>query len=769
MDDSTSAHPRFPPPRRVATAPTTLPEPAVASSSSTSATPLSEGLVETLYSHPNVKIIAFTAAGRAFRGSGFPSGEAPGTLSWSSHVERTIAVGPFRIYRAPGSVSFLNCGSALQPILPKSQVWCIDEINSKFILQIRRPSYWRIELPVAEAEDQLRAEALREVFDKILQFEKTECPFKRAFTVELPEPPETPVKYKPWTPVRRSMPNTPTDEEDEEDDEEEDDDDDDDDEDDDDEDEDEDEDDDEEEDEDDSDSDSSDEDASPTSPVATHPRPTTPTPSRDKKTPGDSKSPSTPWYVRAQVDELETKIGIEGTEWIDISNATCPLRPSGLHGQDNQSNEPRSPISDAEWQQYDALEYPHHTGRGPSSPRNDDDESRQPLFQPLLVPSNPREGLYISPQFQNSPAELTTPKARVPPTAWIGAEPPELQDEGLSKSPPEDDGSTYELHEGTGSQRDRMKARLRRTAGFAVTRSATLPSHFKLPADQSPKPSASSSINVSGVEEKDLRRDSEESFRSVQSRHSTVLPLSVSPSISQPNANGTITADHDTVSQGGDISETRSGWETGSDRGSSASRESVATAPDDSPPIKTVDAFPTSNTPEVVEEPPATIAKPQRRVTRHRATTGSISVRHRPFSPLPSAANLFAPAPTVERRPHESKLEAAKWLPMAIILKTLEMLLGPPSYLIALMLKVAAKIVAGEWRGLVFGYGDDGEEIPVQWDYSDGELSDLSDDDSYMGAHPSRNNRRRSRAATNEERAADSPNGSEDSRNWGVD
>lgn len=622
---------------------------------------------------------------------------------------------------------------------------------------------------MAEAEDQLRAEALREVFDKILQFEKTECPFKRAFTVELPEPPETPVKYKPWTPVRRSMPNTPTDEEDEEDDEEEDDDDDDDDEDDDDEDEDEDEDDDEEEDEDDSDSDSSDEDASPTSPVATHPRPTTPTPSRDKKTPGDSKSPSTPWYVRAQVDELETKIGIEGTEWIDISNATCPLRPSGLHGQDNQSNEPRSPISDAEWQQYDALEYPHHTGRGPSSPRNDDDESRQPLFQPLLVPSNPREGLYISPQFQNSPAELTTPKARVPPTAWIGAEPPELQDEGLSKSPPEDDGSTYELHEGTGSQRDRMKARLRRTAGFAVTRSATLPSHFKLPADQSPKPSASSSINVSGVEEKDLRRDSEESFRSVQSRHSTVLPLSVSPSISQPNANGTITADHDTVSQGGDISETRSGWETGSDRGSSASRESVATAPDDSPPIKTVDAFPTSNTPEVVEEPPATIAKPQRRVTRHRATTGSISVRHRPFSPLPSAANLFAPAPTVERRPHESKLEAAKWLPMAIILKTLEMLLGPPSYLIALMLKVAAKIVAGEWRGLVFGYGDDGEEIPVQWDYSDGELSDLSDDDSYMGAHPSRNNRRRSRAATNEERAADSPNGSEDSRNWGVD
>ena len=66
-------------------------------------------------------------------------------------IALTIASsGPFRIYRAPGSVAFLSCGSALQPILPKSQCWCLDEDSSRFVLQIRRPQYWRIELPVDE-------------------------------------------------------------------------------------------------------------------------------------------------------------------------------------------------------------------------------------------------------------------------------------------------------------------------------------------------------------------------------------------------------------------------------------------------------------------------------------------------------------------------------------------------------------------------------------------------------------------------------------------
>ena len=179
--------------------------------------------IETLYTHPAVKILSFNAgprinldnigssASRAAAGrnrrststAGIEDEIPPGTLAWSSQFDRTIAIGALSIYRAPGSVAFLSCGSALQPILPKSQCWCIDEESSKFILQIRRPQYWRIEVPVGDdGENDERAHRLREVLDHILQFEKTPCPFKRDFTVELPEQ-QTPLKKKPWTPVKR--------------------------------------------------------------------------------------------------------------------------------------------------------------------------------------------------------------------------------------------------------------------------------------------------------------------------------------------------------------------------------------------------------------------------------------------------------------------------------------------------------------------------------------------------------------------------------------
>lgn len=40
------------------------------------------------------------------------------------------------------------------------------------------------------------------------------------------------------------------------------------------------------------------------------------------------------------------------------------------------------------------------------------------------------------------------------------------------------------------------------------------------------------------------------------------------------------------------------------------------------------------------------------------------------------------------------------------------------------MLKVAARIAAGEWRGFVFGMGEGGELVDVRWDWTD-EHSDL--------------------------------------------
>lgn len=50
--------------------------------------------------------------------------------------------------------------------------------------------------------------------------------------------------------------------------------------------------------------------------------------------------------------------------------------------------------------------------------------------------------------------------------------------------------------------------------------------------------------------------------------------------------------------------------------------------------------------------------------------------------------------------------------------------MSPPSHLINLMLKVAARIAAGEWRGFVFGTNEHGEQIPVHWDWSDDEDTD---------------------------------------------
>lgn len=80
----------------------------------------------------------------------------------------------------------------------------------KFVLRIRRPHYWRIELSAAQGEDQEKASELKEVLDRILQFEKTHCPFVRTFTVEIPEPPTTPLARRPWTPQQSTASNPVT-------------------------------------------------------------------------------------------------------------------------------------------------------------------------------------------------------------------------------------------------------------------------------------------------------------------------------------------------------------------------------------------------------------------------------------------------------------------------------------------------------------------------------------------------------------------------------
>ncbi|KAI9871450.1 MAG: hypothetical protein M1830_002904 [Pleopsidium flavum] len=167
-------------------------------------------VVETLFTHQYGKIISFSPSSSSSRpssGSGPPrvdsDGDSIGSLPWVSYTERTIAAGPLRFYRVPGMVAFLSSGSILRPILAKSQCWCVDG-DTKFVLRISQNQYYRIELPNTSKEDKEKAGELKKVLAKVLQYETTPCPFQRSFTIQLPEPPKTPVRKRPWRPPARA-------------------------------------------------------------------------------------------------------------------------------------------------------------------------------------------------------------------------------------------------------------------------------------------------------------------------------------------------------------------------------------------------------------------------------------------------------------------------------------------------------------------------------------------------------------------------------------
>ncbi|TQS35338.1 hypothetical protein Golomagni_04243 [Golovinomyces magnicellulatus] len=177
-------------------------------SSLSSASPLStsNSQIEILYSLPDARIVEFKPSALNFKSVARTETAVieaePGTLSWVSRFERTIAVGSLHIYRAPGSVAFINCQNSIRPILPKSQAWCVDG-KSKFVLR-SPPLFWRIELPNTSYDEVLRVEELKRILDQILRFEKTPCPFRRNFSIQLTTPPLTPVKKKPWKAFNKS-------------------------------------------------------------------------------------------------------------------------------------------------------------------------------------------------------------------------------------------------------------------------------------------------------------------------------------------------------------------------------------------------------------------------------------------------------------------------------------------------------------------------------------------------------------------------------------
>lgn len=158
--------------------------------------------IETLYVHPNGKIVKFTTSlpSRPGSSAGTPSPSAsgqqvPATLPWATLTEQTLANGPIEIYRVPGSVSFLHSGSLLHAIMPRSNCWCVDGV-SKFAIRVLANTYYRIELPGDTPEDLEKVEEFKETLKKVLFYERTACPFARTFTVDLPEEPESPRKKR---------------------------------------------------------------------------------------------------------------------------------------------------------------------------------------------------------------------------------------------------------------------------------------------------------------------------------------------------------------------------------------------------------------------------------------------------------------------------------------------------------------------------------------------------------------------------------------------
>ncbi|OOF94631.1 hypothetical protein ASPCADRAFT_50292 [Aspergillus carbonarius ITEM 5010] len=170
-----------------------------------------------LFYHPSAKVVHF--APRAL--APIPSSTSPSdfdypvdtveTLPWRSPTERTVALGPLRLENVHGLTVFLKCGNVVHAILKNSQCWCVDG-ESTFVLRIRPLTYYRIELPTETEDDQILVVGMKKVLPKVLRYEVTPCPFKRGFTVEIPEEAKAPRRKRAWRPKGRrdSAPITPS-------------------------------------------------------------------------------------------------------------------------------------------------------------------------------------------------------------------------------------------------------------------------------------------------------------------------------------------------------------------------------------------------------------------------------------------------------------------------------------------------------------------------------------------------------------------------------
>lgn len=90
----------------------------------------------------------------------------------------------------------------MHAILKNSQCWCVDG-DSTFVLRIRPLTYYRIELPNETENNGQYVVELKNTLPRILRYEITPCPFKRGFTIEIPEEAKIPRRRRAWRPKNR--------------------------------------------------------------------------------------------------------------------------------------------------------------------------------------------------------------------------------------------------------------------------------------------------------------------------------------------------------------------------------------------------------------------------------------------------------------------------------------------------------------------------------------------------------------------------------------
>jgi hypothetical protein len=178
----------------------------------------SDADADVLFTHPNARIIAFsgpTDLPQSQNKQTLPDADYPidtvETLPWRSRTETLSSTGAIKIEKVRGSSHFLKSADqkVIHTIMRNSQCWCVDG-ESKFVLRRAKLKYYRIELPTETDEDKQKVEEFKTALGKVLRFECTPCPFKRAFHVDLPEDAITPRRKGTWKrkPLQPATPNT---------------------------------------------------------------------------------------------------------------------------------------------------------------------------------------------------------------------------------------------------------------------------------------------------------------------------------------------------------------------------------------------------------------------------------------------------------------------------------------------------------------------------------------------------------------------------------